>query len=94
MQVLRRVLATRAELGDAAAAATHELSDDPVLASYQAVALSPFGAGRPPGAAGGADGRGRVDRLRALLDDEAACSPSAWRWRPADRGGADGDAPR
>ena len=40
---LRRVLAARAELGDAVAPATQELSDDPVLASFQAVALSPFG---------------------------------------------------
>src|SRR3954470_18345633 len=40
---LRRVLAARTELGDDAAPATQELAEDPVVASYQAVALSPFG---------------------------------------------------
>jgi Lon protease-like protein len=41
--VLRRVLALGAELGVASTPATVELSDDPVLASYQLVAVSPFG---------------------------------------------------
>lgn len=40
---LRRVLARHVELGDPAAPATVELSDDPVLASYQAAALAPLG---------------------------------------------------
>ena len=40
---LRRVLALASELGDAAADATHELSADPSLASYQIAALSPIG---------------------------------------------------
>jgi Lon protease-like protein len=40
---LRLVLARKAELGEPAAPATTELSDDVELASYQAAALSPFG---------------------------------------------------
>ena len=40
---LRRVLALRAELGEAAAPATTEVSDDPVLATYQASILAPCG---------------------------------------------------
>ena len=41
--MLRSVLAHKAELGEPAAAATTALSDDIVLASYQAAALAPFG---------------------------------------------------
>ncbi len=40
---LRRVLALQAEMGDPAAPATTELSDDPVLATYHASALAPLG---------------------------------------------------
>ena len=40
---LRRVLALAAELGDPAADATQEVSDDPSLASFQIAALSPVG---------------------------------------------------
>lgn len=40
---LRRVLARAAEMGMVVAPATQALSEDPVLASYQAVALSPCG---------------------------------------------------
>lgn len=40
---LRRVLALTAELGDPAADATQEISDDPSLASFQIAALSPIG---------------------------------------------------
>jgi Lon protease-like protein len=40
---LRRVLALRAELGEAAAPATTAVSDDPVLATYQASILTPCG---------------------------------------------------
>jgi Lon protease-like protein len=39
---LRRALGMSAEVGDAAAPATIELSDDPVLAGYQAVAVAPI----------------------------------------------------
>ena len=40
---LRRCLALAAEAGDAAAPATVELSEDPVLAGYQASVVAPFG---------------------------------------------------
>jgi uncharacterized protein len=40
---LRRVLAIHAEMGDPVVAATVELSDDPMLASFQASAVAPFG---------------------------------------------------
>jgi Lon protease-like protein len=40
---LRRVLALAAEAGDDASPATIELSDDPVLATYQAATLAPLG---------------------------------------------------
>ena len=41
--MLRTVLARKAELGEAAAPATVELSDEPTLGSYQAAALAPLG---------------------------------------------------
>ncbi len=41
--MLRRVLALTAEVGEPAAPATTELSDDPVVAGYQAAALAPVG---------------------------------------------------
>jgi Lon protease-like protein len=40
---LRRVLALATELGDPAADATHDISADPSLASFQIAALSPVG---------------------------------------------------
>ena len=40
---LRRVLALKAELGEDAAPATIELTDEPGLGSYQLCALAPFG---------------------------------------------------
>ena len=40
---LRRVLALKAELGEPAVDATVDLSDDPVLGSYQVAALAPLG---------------------------------------------------
>ncbi len=40
---LRRVLALAAELGEAVAAATTGIDDDPVLAGYQMAALAPVG---------------------------------------------------
>jgi len=41
--LLRQVLALKAELGEPAAPATAELSDDLVVASYQVAALAPLG---------------------------------------------------
>jgi Lon protease-like protein len=43
VQILRRVLALKAELREGAARATTEMSDDPNLGSYQLAALAPFG---------------------------------------------------
>jgi Lon protease-like protein len=42
--LLRRALGLAAEAGDRATPATIELADDPVLASYQALAVAPLGA--------------------------------------------------
>ena len=41
--LLRRALGLAAEAGDVAARATVELAEDPVLASYQAIAVAPLG---------------------------------------------------
>jgi Lon protease-like protein len=41
--LLRRALGLAVEAGDAAAPATIDLADDPVLASYQAIAVAPLG---------------------------------------------------
>ena len=43
LTLLRRALALAAEAGDATAPATIELTDDPVLAGYQASAVAPLG---------------------------------------------------
>jgi Lon protease-like protein len=69
---LRIVLAHKAELGEPAAPATTELSDDVVLASYQAAALAPFGPVDHQRllAAPGPDAR--VALLRELLAEERA----------------------
>jgi Lon protease-like protein len=67
---LRRVLALTAELGDPAADATHEITADPSLASFQIAALSPIGPMdrqallRVPGTAE------RLSRLADLLTEE------------------------
>jgi Lon protease-like protein len=81
---LRRVLARRAELGDDAAPATHELSDDPVLASYQAVALSPFGPADRQALLAAPSVEARVATLRRLLDDEEQVLGQRLAWEAAD----------
>ena len=68
---LRRVLALAAELGEAAAAATIELNEDPGLGSFQAAAVSPLGPAdqyRVLAAAGVED---RLTVLAAMLDEQA-----------------------
>ena len=70
MGPLRRVLALHAELGDSVVSATVELSDDPVLASYQAVAVAPFGPADRYALLATPDAGERVERLRAMLEDE------------------------
>jgi Lon protease-like protein len=67
---LRRVLARHAELGDPAAPATVELSDDPVLASYQASALAPFGPSDHQALLAAPTVADRVARLERLLAEE------------------------
>jgi hypothetical protein len=68
---LRRVLALKAELGEGAAPATIELTDEPGLGSLQLCALAPFGPLdqqrllASPGAAG------RLDEVVRMLDEEA-----------------------
>lgn len=65
---LRRALALQTELGESAAAATAEVTADPVAASHQMAALAPIGAHdrqrllATPGAAG------RMAELREALD--------------------------
>jgi uncharacterized protein len=71
VRVLRRVLAQQAELGDPAAPATQELSDDPVLASYQAVAISPLGPADRQALLAAPSAESRVERLHTLLVEEA-----------------------
>jgi len=67
---LRQVLALRSELGDAVADATHELSDDPVLISYQATALSPFGPADQQSLLEAASAEARLTQLATLLAEE------------------------
>jgi len=68
---LRRVLALKAELGEGAAPATIELTDEPGLGSHQLCALAPFGPLdqqrllSSPGAAG------RLEEVGRMLDEEA-----------------------
>lgn len=70
--VLRRTLALAAELGDDVMPATVELSDDPVLASYQAVAVSPLGPSDRQKLLSASSADARIASLRSLLDDEVA----------------------
>jgi Lon protease-like protein len=67
---LRRVLALKAELGDPAVDATVELTDDPVLGSFQAAAVAPLGPSDQQELLVAAGPDARLDRLRALLEEE------------------------
>jgi Lon protease-like protein len=71
-RVLRRVLAMKAELGEAADGATVDLSEDPAVATWQAVGLAPLGpldAQRVLGTDGVAE---RLGMVLSLLEEEAA----------------------
>ena len=68
--LLRRVLALAAELGQGAVPATVELSDDPVIGSYQLVAVGPFGPADRQGLLGAPTVERRLARVLALLHDE------------------------
>lgn len=69
---LRRVLAIAAELGADVAPAAFELGDDPVLATYQLVALSPLGPLDRQALLAAPSAEARLDALGALLDEELA----------------------
>jgi len=69
--LLRRVLGLKAELGDAAVAATVELSDDPALGSFQIAAVAPFGPADQQRVLAVRDAAGRLVLLDELLTDEA-----------------------
>jgi Lon protease-like protein len=69
---LRRVLGLRAELGDDAAPATTEVSDDPVLGSYQVAALAPMGPMDQQRALAAPGPLARLDLVVDWLDEEAS----------------------
>ena len=66
---LRRVLALAAELGEAVAPATVQLSDDPLLANYHAAALAPLGPADQYELLVAAGPEERIRRLSAMLAD-------------------------
>jgi Lon protease-like protein len=66
---LRRCLALAAEAGDATAPATIELSDDPVLAGYQAAVVAPLGPLDQQHLLAAPTPDARVERLAALLEE-------------------------
>ena len=67
---LRRVLATYAELGASVSPVLPDLSDDPVLATYQLVALSPLGPADRQALLGAPNPGERVAALVRLLVEE------------------------
>jgi Lon protease-like protein len=69
--LLRRVLALAAEAGDAAAPATVELAEEPVLRGYQACALAPIGPLDLQSLLVAPDPDERVRRLAAVLTEQA-----------------------
>ena len=66
---LRRVLALAAELGEAVAPSTVQLSDDPLLANYHAAALAPLGPADQYELLVAAGPEERVRRLSTMLAD-------------------------
>jgi uncharacterized protein len=69
---LRRALALASELGETTIAATIELSDDPLLAGYQASAAAPLGPFDQHRLLGAATPEERVTMLRELLLEATA----------------------
>lgn len=67
---LRRALALHGELGDGTVPATIELSDDPVLASYQLAAIGPFGPADRQRLLESVDASARVDDVAGLVADD------------------------
>jgi len=71
-RALRRVLALRAELGEAVAGVDVRLADDPVQATFEACGLAGFGPLDAQGLLELDDTAQRLTRLDELLRDEAA----------------------
>lgn len=65
--LLRRVSALRAELGEPAPPLDLELSDDPVIAGYQATAVAPLGSADRQALLRSSDVEQRAEMLRDLL---------------------------
>jgi Lon protease-like protein len=86
---LRRVLAARTELGDETAPATQELAEDPVVASYQAVALCPFGPADRQALLAAPSAEDRVRRLDDLLAEEEGFLARRFELDGTDPGPAD-----
>lgn len=68
---LRRVLALKAELAEPAVDATIELSDDPVLGSFQASAVAPLGPADQQRLLAAAGPDDRLELLEVLLSEES-----------------------
>jgi Lon protease-like protein len=68
---LRRVLALKAELGEEAAPATTELSDEPGLGSFQLCALAPFGPLDQQRLLASPGTATRIEEVVRMLDEEA-----------------------
>lgn len=68
---LRKVLAMTAEVGEGGAPATTEVSDDPVLGSYQVAALAPMGPMDQQRALAAPGPLARLDLVASWLDEEA-----------------------
>ncbi len=69
--LLRRVLALKTEVGEAAPPATVELADDPLLGSFQLAALSPFGPADQQKLLAADTPEERLDLTRRMLTEEA-----------------------
>jgi Lon protease-like protein len=82
VQVLRRVLALASELGEDVVPATVELSDDPVVGSYQIVAVAPFGPADRQDLLAARTVEQRLSRLLAMLHDELAVLEQQLAWEP------------
>jgi Lon protease-like protein len=67
---LRRVLALRSELGDAAAPATVDIADEAVLATYQLAAVAPLGPADRQRLLEARDASRRASMLYEMLEDE------------------------
>jgi len=68
---MRRSLATHVELGDHVADATVLLSDDPLVACFQVVAVAPVGSSDRQRLLEAPSAAARLDLLDSMLDDDA-----------------------